>query len=320
MDNINLIPHEIQSKLKDDYEFNTFLIGTSLAAQFIEREDEIRAILKIRGMISIKQHITSALRKKFRTLTRANEKFEKPDILITVNIFPDCSYNITTKTRSIIAFGRYTKNQRGLYQRSPKSQEITKLNTNSPIQLSIEDIISSKVLAATMGDNVRFNWIGSEDKDSLVLGSGRPFFLEIQDPRKRRFPNNSLIIEEGKISARLAILETGYLTSGTRTRTITKIMIRCTKPLSAEDLKKLDSLTSTIVKFKSKFALIEKKIYSVLVDKIDLSLFYLTINADSGLPIKQFVGGKDYANPNISMLLSSQCDCLSFDILDVIIQ
>lgn len=320
MDKINLIPHEIHSKLKIDYEYNTFLIGTSLAAQFIEREDEIRAILKIRGMISIKQHITSAIRKKFRVLTKASEKFDKPDILITVNISQDSSYNITTKSRSILASGRYTKNERGIYQRSPKSQEIIQLNDIRQFHLSIEDIISRKVLAATMGSDVRFNWIGSEDKDSLVLGNGRPFFVEILDPRKRSFRNNSLIIEEGRIIARLAILDTGYPRSGTRTRTITKIMIRCTEPLSTNDLKKLDSLTGTIVKLKSKFALIEKRIYSVLVDKIDKSLFYLTINADGGLPIKQFVGGKEYADPNVSMLLSSQCDCLSFDILDVIIQ
>ncbi|HEY7081556.1 MAG TPA: hypothetical protein VH500_17830 [Nitrososphaeraceae archaeon] len=320
MDKIDVMALEIHSTLDGEYEFNTFLIGTSLAAQFIEREDEIRAILKIRGMASIKHHITSAVRKKFRMLTRASEKFDKPDVLITVNIFSDNSYNVTTRSRSIIAAGRYTKNQRGIYQKTPKSKELTESNANRPFRKSIEEIITYKVLAATMGSNVRFNWIGSEDKNSLVLGAGRPFFVEILNPKKRSFSNNSLIIEECQINARLAILDTDHPRSAPRSRTVTKIMIHCSESLSTKDLRELTSLTGTIVKLKSKFSLIEKKIYSVSVDRIDKSLFYLTIDADSGLPIKQFVGGKEYANPNISMLLGSQCDCLSFDILDVSVQ
>ena len=89
LDKIDAIAQEMHSALDDQYEFDSFLIGTSLATQFIEREDEVRAKFKIRGMMSIKNHITSAIRSKFRTLTSAREKFEKPDLLIILNIFSD---------------------------------------------------------------------------------------------------------------------------------------------------------------------------------------------------------------------------------------
>jgi tRNA pseudouridine synthase 10 len=95
--------------LDDVYEFDSFLIGTSLATQFLEREDEVRAKFKIRGTMSIKNHITNAVRNKFRTLTSAREKFEKPDLVIILNIFSDKTYSFTAKSKSIVAAGRVLK-------------------------------------------------------------------------------------------------------------------------------------------------------------------------------------------------------------------
>ena len=307
--------------LDDEYEFDSFLIGTSLATQFLEREDEVRAKFKIRGTMSIKNHITNAVRNKFRTLTSAREKFEKPDLVIILNIFSDKTYSFTAKSKSIVAAGRYTKNQRGVSQRRPKAEEFnTRLDDDSLNCKSIEGIISDKVIADTKGSDVRFSWVGSEDKNSLVLGRGRPFFVEILNPKKRTFSNNTLIISESEIHARLDILDEGFPRSLTRSRTVTKILIHCSESLSEKDLKQLDSLAGSTVKLKNRFSSTEKKIYSVLVDRINRSQFYLTTIADSGLPIKQFVGGIEYANPNISMLIGSNCECISFDILDVIIQ
>ena len=37
----------------------------------------------------------------------------------------------------------------------------------------------------TSGVRVKFSWIGGEDKESLVLGKGRPFFAEIIEPKRR---------------------------------------------------------------------------------------------------------------------------------------
>ena len=106
--------------------------------------------------------------------------------------------------------------------------------------MSIEGIISDKVIADTKGSDVRFSWVGSEDKNSLVLGMGRPFFVEILNPKKRTFSNNTLIINEYQIQARLDILDAGFPRSPTRSRTVTKILIRCSETLSERDLKRLE--------------------------------------------------------------------------------
>ncbi|MGI0005487.1 MAG: tRNA pseudouridine(54/55) synthase Pus10, partial [Nitrososphaera sp.] len=47
------------------------------------------------------------------------------------------------------------------------------------------------------------------------------------------------------------------------------------------------------------------------------SEFQLTLHADGGLPIKQFVGGEEYIEPNVSRLLGAKCECVTFDVLAV---
>ena len=149
-----VMAQEIHSTLDGQYEFDTFLIGTSLATQFIEKEDEVRSKYRIRGKISIKSHITSEVREKFQRLTSAKEVFEKPDLMITLNIFWNKGHTISTRARSMIAAGRYTKNQRGISQREPKPQNISNLADNRPniannsSVRSVEAIISDKVIAA----------------------------------------------------------------------------------------------------------------------------------------------------------------------------
>jgi tRNA pseudouridine synthase 10 len=75
-----------------------------------------------------------------------------------------------------------------------------------------------------------------------------------------------------------------------------------------------------LVKIKIKSKIVTKKIYSVSVRKINDRHFFLTIVADGGLLIKQFVGGQEYTEPNVSEIIGTKSECMLFDILDVRIQ
>jgi tRNA U54 and U55 pseudouridine synthase Pus10 len=71
------------------------------------------------------------------------------------------------------------------------------------------------------------------------------------------------------------------------------------------------------VNFENRSKMATKKIYSVRARQVDISEFTLTIFADGGLTIKQFVGGEEYMKPNISEILNAKCECVTFDVLDV---
>ena len=96
--------------------------------------------------------------------------------------------------------------------------------------------------------------------------------------------------------------------------------IKCENALTKKILKKLDSLSGCAVSFENKSKKGIKSVYSLSVRQVDNHCFNLTIVADGGLMIKQFVGGEEYMKPNISEILGSKCECVMFDIMDVQLQ
>ena len=54
MNKLETINNALIRKMNEGYEFGTFQIGVSLPSTYIEREDDIRSRLKVRGRNSIK--------------------------------------------------------------------------------------------------------------------------------------------------------------------------------------------------------------------------------------------------------------------------
>ena len=50
---------------------------------------------------------------------------------------------------------------------------------------SVEALISKPILEASQGENSSFHASGREDIDARMLGTGRPFIVEIGKPKKR---------------------------------------------------------------------------------------------------------------------------------------
>ena len=65
---------------------------------------------------------------------------------------------------------------------------------------SVEGAISKFLFQKFGGTTAKFTWIGGEDKSSLVLGSGRPFFVKIQNPHKRNVKLSNVSIDSIKIN------------------------------------------------------------------------------------------------------------------------
>jgi tRNA pseudouridine(54/55) synthase len=117
MQETDSIMRRISETLSNDYHFNTFLIGATLPAKLLEREDRIRARLKIRGRENIKSHLARNLRKMFSEMTKKQIDFLHPDLTINLQFQRDTGLDIDIKMRPLIMLGRYIKNIRGMPQR-----------------------------------------------------------------------------------------------------------------------------------------------------------------------------------------------------------
>ncbi|KAF2549333.1 hypothetical protein F2Q70_00020219, partial [Brassica cretica] len=63
-------------------------------------------------------------------------------------------------------------------------------------EASVEEIIGGNILPACFGDSYKFHAAGREDIDVRMLGSGRPFLVEVQNSRKCPSQESLMEIEE----------------------------------------------------------------------------------------------------------------------------
>ena len=301
-----------------EYQFNTFLIGAILPHQMLEREDEVRARFKIKGTESIKSDLTRELGKLLGSVTGKSVDYRRPDVIINVDVIEN---QLTARSRAIYLFGRYVKNVRGLNQKQIRCKFCNGKgcmqcnNTGLSGFDSVEGIIAKKLIDSFNCDSAKFAWVGGEDKDSLVLNEGRPFFVKLINPRLR-FAEPKGMSFEGDVQARF-IKEVNRLPDKPlRFKVKVKLTIECERSMDDTTLERLKQLNNSSVKFLGKKSReVTKSIHEFDARASD-NILEVSMLADGGLTIKQFVGG-DGIEPSISQLIGCKATCKSFDVLNV---
>ena len=117
----------------NEYQFKTFVIGTRILPSIIEREDELRSKLKLKGGENIKQHFNRLLSSSVSKKLSKSINFRNPDVELILNINDN---EIEIRSKSLFALGRYIKLKRGIPQKT------SYYNENDLI--SVENILSEK--------------------------------------------------------------------------------------------------------------------------------------------------------------------------------
>ena len=305
-------------EVSSNYSYDSFSVGTMIKPSIVDRDDFIRSKYKLKGIDGIKTDITKELGKSFSKKTKKIVDNLNPEVTFTVNLKDE---SCQLRSKSITLSGRYVKTLRGIHQKQKscdnclgKGCRVCNFHGISEFD-SVEGLISKFIFEKLGGCTAKFTWIGGEDKSSLVLGNGRPFFVKIQNPLKRNMRTKFVVFDSLKIT-NLKIINTSPKTPIKFISSI-GIKIHSESTLDSEILKKLKNLTKTpIVVYENSGKRSEKKISSVKYKKNSDNVFSLFIKADGGLPIKRFVTGND-VTPNISQILDILCTCHKFDFLDI---
>ena len=304
-----------------DYSFKTFNIGVMIKPSIVDRDDFIRSQYKLKGIDSIKTDITKEIGKLYSKKTKKTIDHLDPDITFTLN-FKEESCELRSK--SITLSGRYVKSERGFSQKqkscnncSGKGCRVCDFHGIAEYD-SVEGVISKIVFKKFGGTTAKFTWIGGEDTSSLVLGSGRPFFVKIQNPHKRNVKLSNVSIDSIKINHLKSVYESPK--KPLKFNSVISVKISTESQIDSKILKKLKDLTiSPVIVYEKSGKRSEKKIFDVKFKKNSKNLFTLIIKAEGGLPIKRFVIGDDIT-PGISTILDTPCECREFDFLEIEIQ
>ena len=303
-----------------DYKFRTFSIGTIIKPSIVDRDDALKSEFKLRGIDGIKSDITKELVKLFSKKTKKITNYIDPEIIFTVNLKePSC--NLYSKP--IVISGRYTKSKRGYSQKQKSCDNCSgkgcrSCNFHGISEFnSVEGVISKLIFKKFGGTTTKFTWIGGEDKSSLVLGSGRPFIVKLQNPLKRKIKLSDYASDFISIF-NLKIIDDSPKTP-LKFSSLATIKISTDSKFDAENLKKLKNLkNSPIIVSEKSGRSYEKKIFDINYKKTSDQIILVKIRVEGGLPIKRFVIGND-VTPNISETIGTHCIPEEFDFLEIIV-
>lgn len=200
---------------------------------------------------------------------------------------------------------------------------------------SVQEIIEKPILNETLGENTKFHASGREDVDALVLGNGRPFIIEVKNP-KRRSINLKKVEDEVNKTGKVEV-EDLYFADRETVRKI-KLLEHAKKIYEAivetenreitdEDLKILGEKFKDVdvyqqtpkrVMHRRVDKVRVKRVYSVEVDKLTPKRLKLKIECQGGLYVKELIDGDEgRTKPNISEVLGKKLKCLELTVLNI---
>ena len=301
------------------YDFETFVVGTRIRPSVVDRDDFIRSKFKLIGSDGIKTDITRSFSRLFSKKTKKTLDAADPDLTMIVDIK---GMACETRTKPVVLYGRYTKNRRGMPQKQKPCENCSGKGCKTcglhgiTGHDSVEGRISGMLFSKFGCTTVKFTWIGGEDKSSLVLGAGRPFFAQLQNPERRK-PRLARKIDLGSISLYGCKVIQSLPKAQIRFYSTIKIRVSTKEVLDRTAPKKIRSaLSGPVVVYDTLGKRSEKSVKHVKYRKISGNEFVLTVDAEGGLPIKRFVTGDD-VSPGIGQILDNECVCVRFDFMGI---
>ncbi|MEF8847859.1 MAG: tRNA pseudouridine(54/55) synthase Pus10 [Candidatus Thermoplasmatota archaeon] len=322
----------------NEYEFESFLIGTKIDEDILENEKLLFSLSKTFQPESIKRNLNREIGKIVENKIKKEVDFKDPDITCIVDTLFDI---VELQIKPLFIYGRYNKYKRGIPQtkwfcRTCRGKGCKKCDfTGKKYETSIEELISKKFLKKTQGKDESFHGAGREDIDALMLGNGRPFVLEINESKKRNLDLKKVekeINEENENILKIRNLrysdrnEIKRLKSA-RFRKKYKLTVKFENPINSEKLKKaafslqgetIKQFTPTRVAHRRAKKIRKRKIYHCEIDAIEESTASIKIEAESGTYIKELISGdNDKTKPNLSDELGNPCYFKKLDVVEV---
>jgi tRNA pseudouridine synthase 10 len=306
--NIQFFLEKIINDLKE-FEFNTFLIAIISGNE--KNNDEEKPLKKNLGELLAKQ------------LKKAVD-FDNPDILIQID---KKTNKINYQIKSLYIYGRYQKIKPGIPQtRWHKKRYPT----------SVQEEIGHLILEETKGDDHSFHGCGREDVDAMMVGEGRPFVLEIKNPKIRQIDLKKI---EEKINQESNFAKVSQLSFTNKEKIIELKLAQPDKIYQVEIIlekesekevlenacKKLSKITinqqtPTRVLDRRYDKLRQRKVYYTKLVQYHPISPIMEIKAESGTYIKELIHGDNgRTQPSLSQILNQKTKVKQLTVKEILI-
>lgn len=320
-------------------ECHNFLVGTRVDPVIQSREEALWSRVGQETAEPIKVELNREIGKRASALLQKEVEFKAPEVVALVDTrFAHVDLDIAP----LFVYGRYRKLSREIPQtkwpcRECRGKGCKRCNgTGKMYQTSVQEIIGAPLLAAAEGKEHFLHGMGREDIDARMLGTGRPFVLEVSEPKKRDV--DLAVMREEINSSGIDRVEVSELRFSTReevrqikTDAPDKAYVvaiafkdKVNKDRVNEVVRSLDRTPicqQTPVRVAHRRADLEraKSIISARVEELTDDGMRLWLRTQSGTYVKEFVHGDGgRTRPNLSDLLGIPCEVLSLDVVEII--
>jgi len=317
-------------------ESDNFLIGSRVDPEISDREKALWDELGAENAEPLKTELNREIGKLAFLKVRRPVEFGNPQVVACVDTrFADVSLNIAP----IFIYGRYNKLSREIPQtiwpcRACRGKGCPRCgNAGKMYATSVQEIIGDTAVEISGGKEHFLHGMGREDIDALMLGTGRPFVLEISEPRIRNIDLKELE-RRANLSdlAKFSGLEFTTRDAVRRTKDLTPtktyaVKVRTEGKVNKERVNEvartfrnlcIDQRTPARVEHRRADLVRKREIFWVEADWIDEHTFALTLETESGTYVKEFVSGDGgRSKPNFSEVLGVRCHVETLDVLAI---
>ena len=319
-------------------EHETFVIGTRVPPMMTESEEMLWGDLGLENPEPLKSEMNREVGKAVSALNGKKGDPKNPEVTIVLNIADDCT---ELQIASVYFYGRYLKLVRGIPQthwscRACGGKGCEKCNfTGKQYPTSVEEEIAKVPTAVFKADSGILHGAGREDIDALCTGTGRPFVMEMVNPRVRSADLHELqeAINKsacGKVEARLECWsdkKTVEMLKSHKGHKTYRILVSVDDSISQENVEKavselngawISQRTPNRVAHRRADLVRKRQVEAIRVLGRENGLYRIEVVGDSGLYIKELISGDDGRTvPSLSEILASPAKVTELDVVQV---
>ncbi len=321
------------------YDHRHFLCGTRLEPQVEAREAEVNAALETGDKTErINSEINREVGKRVAAVTGKPVEFKEPDLAVVVDTrFLDASLQFGSR----FIFGRYRKFDRTIPQtkwpcRRCQGRGCVECDkTGRQYATSVEELVAAPFMEASGATQESFHGAGREDIDARCLGTGRPFILELKDPRVRDLDLDKLgpavaASSGGRVeidSLRFAHKKEVAAIKEHRGDKTYRALVRFESPVSAETLlngvaslrgRSIAQRTPQRVNHRRADLVRDRTVLDISVESHQGDVATLIVRGDAGLYIKELVSSDEgRTEPSLAAAIDVPAKVEELDIVAV---
>ncbi|MDR3102739.1 MAG: tRNA pseudouridine(54/55) synthase Pus10 [Methanocalculaceae archaeon] len=321
-----------------DIEYNTFVIGTRTPPMMTESEEMIWSDLSLEHPEPLKSEMNREVGKAVSALTGKKGDPKNPEIAAVLNIADD---RVELQIAPIYFFGWYLKYERGIPQthwdcRACRGNGCEKCSfTGKQYPTSVEELIADAPKRIFAADCGILHGAGREDIDALMIGTGRPFVMEMQNPKIR---NVNLQELESAINASAAPRVQVKLERWSNKKTVEmlkshkghktyRILVDIDSSVSLETVRNaVSKLKGVLIHQRTPERVAHRRVdlvrerYVVDIECLGMesSLYRIEVTGEGGLYIKELVSGDGgRTTPSLAELLAVSARVVALDVVQV---